>query len=264
MNWWRRLREMPNEAPAKTLLVALSVSLVCALFVSTSAVVLQPRQEAARREDQKRQISKIVTGLPATTQKLIEAAGEVQIEARVVELATGAFADDIDPAKYDQRKAAADPNQSVEIPQDDDVARIQRRARYAVVYLVRSDRGLELIILPVHGKGYASTMYGFLALAGDGNTVAALNFYEHGETPGFGAGITDPAWQELWRDKKLRDRPGKLRIGVARGPAAPDAAAHEVDGLSGATRTGRGVTALLHFWLGEWGFGPFLERITAP
>jgi Na+-transporting NADH:ubiquinone oxidoreductase subunit C len=45
----------------------------------------------------------------------------------------------------------------------------------------------------------------------------------------------------------------------AAGPVATDP--YRVDGLAGATITGRGVTEMLRFWLGEQGYGPYLERL---
>jgi Na+-transporting NADH:ubiquinone oxidoreductase subunit C len=54
-----------------------------------------------------------------------------------------------------------------------------------------------------------------------------------------------------------------LRIGVnflVAGRGA-DSAAHRVDGITGATRTSQGIDGLLRFWLGEFGFGPYLRRI---
>ena len=50
---------------------------------------------------------------------------------------------------------------------------------------------------------------------------------------------------------------------MAKGTVAPGSpeAAHLVDGISGATRTSQGVTDLLRFWLGDNGFGPYLDRI---
>jgi Na+-transporting NADH:ubiquinone oxidoreductase subunit C len=36
---------------------------------------------------------------------------------------------------------------------------------------------------------------------------------------------------------------------------------HQVDGLAGATLTGRGVEHLVRYWLGEQGFGPYLARL---
>ena len=59
---------------------------------------------------------------------------------------------------------------------------------------------------------------------------------------------------------KLADEEGNLRIAVVQGGAKQP---YEVDGISGATRTGRGVANLLRFWLGELGFGPFLKRLAA-
>ena len=50
-------------------------------------------------------------------------------------------------------------------------------------------------------------------------------------------------------------------IGVKKGPAGPpDEDPYNVDGLSGATLTSRGVTRLVRFWLGENGFGPYLDN----
>ena len=43
----------------------------------------------------------------------------------------------------------------------------------------------------------------------------------------------------------------------------PDTDPYQVDGLSGATITSRGVTNMLAFWLGETGFGPYLEQYRA-
>ena len=76
-------------------------------------------------------------------------------------------------------------------------------------------------------------------------------------------GMTNPDWRERWQGKKLRDEAGRLRIGVAKGPVEPGSpeAAYLVDGISGATRTGQGVADLLRFWLGDQGFGPYLDRI---
>ncbi|NNL65750.1 MAG: FMN-binding protein, partial [Myxococcales bacterium] len=97
----------------------------------------------------------------------------------------------------------------------------------------------------------------------DTQTVRGLDFYEHGETPGLGSEIQNPAWRALWPGKRVRDAEGRVRLGVARGPIDPRSAdaAHQVDGISGATKTGEGVTHLLRFWLGPDGFGPYLERV---
>lgn len=260
--WLARLRDLPNDNPVKTLGVAFGVALVCAVLVSSTAVLLKPLQQANQERERQRHILEIVERLPGV-EKLFETTEGRRIEAQVIELSTGNVARGIDPATYDQRRAAMDPQLSVTIPPQDDIANLQRRAKYATVYLVKRDAELKLVILPVHGSGYASTLYGFLALDGAGESVVALSFFQHGETPGMGARVEDPGWLGLWQGKKLRDEAGRIRIAVAKGrvdPGSP-AAPYEVDGISGATRTGQGVTNLLHYWLGEHGFGAFLEKI---
>jgi Na+-transporting NADH:ubiquinone oxidoreductase subunit C len=260
--WLRRLRDLPNDSPAKTILVALAVCVVCSAVVASSAVLLRPLQIANQERERERQIMAIVARLPGLD-TLFETAAVREVEAQVIELATGATVREIDPATYDQRKAAKDPQTSVAIPAERDLAGLKRRARYATVYLVGKDDEIALIILPVHGTGYASTLYGYLALEGDANTIVALTFFEHEETPGLGAGVDDQEWRDQWQSKQVRDGAGRLRIAVAEGRVDPNdpAALYQVDGLSGATRTGQGVTDLLGFWLGEDGFGPFLRRI---
>jgi Na+-transporting NADH:ubiquinone oxidoreductase subunit C len=105
-------------------------------------------------------------------------------------------------------------------------------------------------------------MYGYLALAPDGTTIRGLRFYEHAETPGLGDQVDKPGWRAQWDGKIAYATNGAPRIEVIRGKVQPGPdAEYQVDGLSGATLTGRGVTNLLHYWLGPEGFGPYLDRL---
>lgn len=259
IHWWRRFLETPSDTPAKTMGVALMVALVSAILVSTAAVMLKPLQVANLEREREARMAELIARLPGM-EEILEEAGVDSLSVSIVDLDTGTFAEDIDPAAYDQRAAANDPETSMQIPEDADIAGLDRRANYAPVFLIRRGDELALIVLPVHGAGYASTIYGYLALEGDATTVAGLTFHEQEETPGLGARIQDPAWQARWPGKQVVDEEGEVRIEVVRGsPSGP----HQVDGIAGATRTSNGVTNLLRFWLGDFGFGPFLERIRA-
>ncbi|MBT8149039.1 MAG: FMN-binding protein, partial [Gammaproteobacteria bacterium] len=80
-------------------------------------------------------------------------------------------------------------------------------------------------------------------------------------TPGLGGEVDNPRWKAQWPGKKVYKN-GAVELGLLKGavdPSAPNAQ-YKVDGLSGATLTGRGVTNLIQFWLGENGFRPFLEN----
>ena len=138
-----------------------------------------------------------------------------------------------------------------------------RREDQALVYLVRDDAGgLDKIILPIRGYGLWSTMYGFMALESDGNTVAGLGFYEHGETPGLGGEIDNPNWKAIWPGKQVYEG-DQVAIQVLKGsvPMGSDEKQWQVDGLSGATLTTKGVDKLVRYWLGEQGFKPLLENL---
>lgn len=256
-----RKKTFDRDSVKNTLIVAIGLSLVCSVLVASTAVILKPIQELNELRFRQRIIVE-VAGLMqpgADIEKLLE-----RIEPRMVELATGEYVESPAPGDFDALAAANDPDLSVAIPPELDLANIRRRAIYAPVQLVREDDEIEQIILPVHGSGLWSTIYGYLALAGDGTTVTGLQFYAHAETPGLGDKIDDPDWRSQWVGKRIHDDEGMPRIEVIRGFVqtggdSPDAQ-FQIDGLSGATLTGRGVTNLVRYWTGPHGFGPYLEQ----
>ncbi|MEN9434170.1 MAG: hypothetical protein RLZZ422_1759 [Pseudomonadota bacterium] len=251
---------LPNDSIKKTVGVALALCLVCAVAVSTAAVALKPVQDANKALDRKKNIMEIGKLAPVGTP--IEQAFQ-NVEAKVVDLQTGEYVDNIDPEKFDARAAAVDPKQNVVLTREQDIASIKRRAKYATVYLVKENNQLKKIILPVSGYGLWSTLYGFLALDADANTVVGLGFYEHAETPGLGGEVDNPEWKAKWTGKTLFDEQGKLAIQVTKmvAPANDPRSKHQVDALSGATLTSNGVNNLLHFWLGKDGFGSYLAKM---
>jgi Na+-transporting NADH:ubiquinone oxidoreductase subunit C len=254
---------MSNETRAETLKVAAVLSLVCSVAVSSAAVLLKPLQERNKAQAMRGEILR-AAGLLEEGRDINELFEE-QIQTRLVELASGDYLEGVDPSAYDQRAAARDPQASVAIPPEQDLAAIKRRAKVAPVYLVGNQDKPDLIVLPVHGYGLWSTMYGLLALDGQANAIKGISFYEHGETAGLGAEIENPRWQAQWLGKQVFDASGDVRFELAKGgvdPSSPDAE-YRVDGLSGATLTADGVTNLMHYWMGDQGFGPYLARFRA-
>ncbi|SDI58337.1 Na+-transporting NADH:ubiquinone oxidoreductase subunit C [Ferrimonas sediminum] len=247
-----------NDSFGKTLAVVIGLCLVCSLVVSTAAVALKPLQEKNKAQDTQKYILE-AAGLLDKVNGDVESVYNQYIEARVVDLNSGEFDSSIEPARFNQRKAARDTASSM-VPAND-VASIKRRANQALVYLVKDDNGeLDSVILPVHGYGLWSTMYAFLALEPDMNTVKAMVYYDFsdsGETPGLGGEVQNPKWKALWPGKKLFGEQGELKIRVTKMPTDKQ---HDIDALSGATLTANGVQYTLDFWLGEEGFGPFIAN----
>lgn len=249
-----------KDSVSYTVTVAFVLCLVCSAIVSTAAVMLKPAQELNKSLDFKRNIL-------SAAGMLEEGVGVEeqfkQVETRLVDLSTGKYTDAVDVEKYDQRKAAKNSDLSSDVAQVDDVAKVGRVEKYSKVYLAKTKDGKEVIILPVRGYGLWSTLYGFLAVESDFNTVVGLGFYEHGETPGLGGEIDNPRWKALWPGKKLSNVQGEIAITVIKGnvTSATKNAQHKVDGLSGATLTSKGVDNLVKFWLGEYGYAHFLQNL---
>ena len=105
-------------------------------------------------------------------------------------------------------------------------------------------------------------MYGFLALEADGKTVRGINFYDQAETPGLGGEVVNPKWRAIWKGKKVYNEQGVPVLGLIKGNVDPSkpGSEYQVDGLAGATLTSQGVSNLIKYWLGQNGFGPFLEK----
>jgi len=250
-----------KDKPSGTLVVAAVLSLVCSVAVSTAAIMLKPLQERNKLQAMHAEILK-VAGLAAESGD-IDALFEQQIITRMVDLETGEYVEGIDPRSFDQRAAARDPQQSTSVPRDQDIASIKRRANHALVYLVGDAESPELIILPVHGYGLWSTLYGLLALDTRENTIKGITFYEQAETAGLGAEITNPRWQAQWVGKQVFDESGDVQFQLVKGGvnSASEAAQFQVDAISGATLTSNGVTNLVRYWMSAQGFGPYLAKL---
>ncbi len=251
---------LPNDSTKKTIIIAVVLCFVCSILVSAAAVILKPMQLSNKKADIKKNIL-AVADLKSNGNDIDELFK--QFEIKIVDLETGEYVDDVDSATYDQRKASSDPAQSINLTGEQDIAGIGHRAKYAKIYLLKDGDQIKQIVLPVHGYGLWSTLYGFLSLENDGNTVKGIKFYQHAETPGLGGEVDNPNWQAKWVGKTIFDDQGDLRFEIVRGQVAAGNAAenHQVDGLSGATLTSKGVSNMVNYWLGEGGFGPYLTKL---
>jgi Na+-transporting NADH:ubiquinone oxidoreductase subunit C len=125
---------------------------------------------------------------------------------------------------------------------------VKPEERNLPVFVTKKDGKVVSYIIPVVGKGVWSTLYGYLALENDLNTIRGITFYKHAETPGLGAEIEKEWFQDNFKGKKIFDEKGNLvSVTVIKGKVDPDMknSEHRVDGISGATLTGDGVSDLL-------------------
>ncbi|MEZ5491815.1 MAG: Na(+)-translocating NADH-quinone reductase subunit C [Gammaproteobacteria bacterium] len=255
-----------NDTIKRTLIVALSLCVVCSILVSGAAVLLKPAQDANKILDRNKNILS-AAGLFDPGMHSDDDVDELfaQFTPRIVDLESGRFltgeevgALGIDMSTYDPRREVNNPRYSRALSADEDIANIKRQLLYPMVYVVGSGDDVEQIVLPINGYGLWGILYGFLALEGDANTVQGIGFYELKETPGLGAEVTNPNWRGQWQGKKIFGTQGEVALRVVRGSGSGES---QISGLAGATLTSRGVEDLIQFWMGENGFGPFLETL---
>lgn len=258
---------MSQRSTGYTVMFAAGVCLVCSVFVSGAAVALKDKQEANKVLDRQKKVL-TVAGLmkegESLTPEEIQKRFDDSISTRLVNFDSGTYVDEapngVSPLEYDQRKAAKDPELSEAAPANN--AKVQRMPEVATVYCVMDGKNVDQYILPIQGAGLWSTLYGYLSIDDDANTIRGITFYEHAETPGLGGEVDNPKWKSLWPGRKAFDSKGEVAIRVKKGTAGPpDADPHAVDGLSGATLTSNGVSNALAFWLSDDGFGPYLDNI---
>ena len=121
------------------------------------------------------------------------------------------------------------------------------------------------IVLPIRGYGLWSTLWGFIAIdtaslrqGPEQAVVRGLTYYDHKETPGLGGEVDNPTWKDQWKGKHIFDANWNVILDVVKNPPNPD---YQVEAISGATITSRGVSSMMQYWLGEDGFGPFLQKL---
>jgi len=109
-----------------------------------------------------------------------------------------------------------------------------------------SSTTMNAFILPISGKGLWSSLYGYFAIDNKNySTVKGITFYQHGETPGLGAEITKDWFKSSFIGKEIYSDNSIKSILVSKAGQADLNNLHEVNGISGATITGRGVEVLL-------------------
>ncbi len=257
---------MPDREPlGRTLLVAAGVAFVCSLIVSAAVTWLRPIQLAYQSIEQNRLVL-VAAGLVTDTTSLDDreiVARFLALEPRLVDLDAADYvnADASVISTYDYRSAADDPTASRAIDSTADIARLGRRPLLMPVFLRYVDGARERLILPVYGSGMWSTIRAFLVL--DGSLTRVVGFYvtEHGETPGLGDRIEDPRWLAQWSGKRVYGDDGAVALRVGGTGSGPDDA--RVDGITGATVTVNAVDAIVRYWLGNDGYGPYVAALRA-
>jgi len=259
--------EFNKDSLGNTLFVAIAVCLICAVFVSAANVMLKPTHTLNRELDQKENILRAAGLLAPGSDVGLDGRSIPELfkdfSVRAVDLDTGKFIDDFEQKGYDAIRMSKDPAHSRALTEEEDTVTIRRRENIGLVYIKQGEEGLEKLVIPVRGYGLWGTLFGYLAIDKDLSTISGLGFYDHKETPGLGGEVDNPVWKEKWHGVHLFGADGMpaIRLVKTRSQPGTPAAEHEVDALSGATFTTRGVQNLVNFWTGELGYGHLITNM---
>ena len=201
----------------KTILFATGLCLVCSMLLTLAATGLKAYQRENALVDRQKNILKAV--------------GAVSPDRR--------YADDAIKALYRERITCVSVGEGGEV-----VSAEAGPADTMPLYLYEKDDEIQSYILPVNSRGLWGRIYGYLALETDGSTVAGFTVYQHSETPGLGGEIENRWFQRNFVGKQIVDDQGNfVSISIAKGDVEDavrqDLQPHYVDGISGATMTGK-------------------------
>ncbi len=216
-----------------TLIFVTATSLIAALILSISSQSLKGLQEKNVEQDRKQNILAAANLLEEEGCDDVAVCYDRYIESYVID-SSGKRIDNPDKPALD-----IDFEKQLEMKPEE---------RSLPIFVSKKDGRVVFYIIPVVGKGLWSTLYGYLALEKDLNTVRGITFYKHAETPGLGSEIEKEWFQDNFRGKKIFNEKGNLvSVKVIKGKVNPDMknSEHLVDGISGATLTGDGVNELL-------------------
>jgi Na+-transporting NADH:ubiquinone oxidoreductase subunit C len=205
----------------KSILFAAILCFVCSAILTTASTGLQRFQQQNMRIDRHRNILRSV-GLVESDRRY--AADE--IESMYVEFIKPFW---VDP----------DGN-LIEAPREGE--------NNLPLYTYEKDSQIEAYVVPINSRGLWGRIQGYLAIENDGSTISGFTVYKHSETPGLGGEIEKAWFQKNWVGKKIVDRDGEfVSVSIAKGAVQdmipPQKQPNYVDGISGATLTGRYLTA---------------------
>ncbi len=229
------------KGDAYSIVYATAVCLVGSLLLAATSAGLRGRQEKMRELDRKFNV------LKAFQEKVLDGEGR-RIDGAAIERLYGEHVREriLDPAT----------GQPLEGKTSRDYDARALEARQVLVLFEWEEGGaIAKYAFPVFGKGLWSTIYGYMALDRDLKKILGVSFYKHGETPGLGGEVEKDWFQEQFKDRPVFTDGKVKRIAVAKGKVLGERSLPDrelVDGISGATLTGSGVTRFLNADLGRY------------
>jgi Na+-transporting NADH:ubiquinone oxidoreductase subunit C len=128
--------------------------------------------------------------------------------------------------------------------------KVSKEDRLYPVFIYKDENGNpDAYIFPMFGAGLWDWISGYVALDNDLNTIRGVAFDHKSETPGLGARITDDAVRNRYKGTQIYEGNQLVSVTMVKGEGNKGLNNHQVDGMSGATLTGKGVNQMLGYYL---------------
>lgn len=237
-----------QQSNAYIITFSVILTVVLGLLLSGTSQVLGPMQREAEALDKKKQIlGAVISGeeIAAMTPQEVNEYYTNRISSVVV---------DINGEEVTEQNGAAVTAETVDIAKNYKKPAEERLYPVFIYHAEGSSDQVESYIFPLYGAGLWDAIWGFIALDTDMNTVGGITLAHAGETPGLGARITEPGVQARYVGKEIFDDSGDLvAVEMQKGEGKDySSQPHQIDGMSGATITGKGVNNMLKDYLGHY------------
>ncbi len=241
---------MDKNSTKYTFIFALIVCVICSFLLSFVSEMLRDKRELNEALDIKKNILKAVSlrepvDAKATPEELLKVYSD-KIEEIVID----------GEGNKVEGEVATEVERAIKESQNNIVPASGKDARFPL-YIYKEGDEVVAYCIPIIGKGLWSTLYGYFAIEPDAKTVRGVTFYKHGETPGLGAEIEKDWFLDNYKGKSIWDvdKSNLFPVIVKKGKVIESVQSekdHYVDGISGATMTSNGVTAMVDVWLNAY------------
>lgn len=244
-----------QQSNAYIITFSVILTVVLGLLLSGTSELLKPIQKKAEELDTKKQILGAVIPAEQIAAMKPEEVNEFyasRISSKVV---------NINGEEVEEQDGVAVSAETVDVGKNYKKAPEDRLYPVFIFLDEGSDETALAYILPVYGSGLWDSIWGYVALKTDMDTIEGVTLSHAGETPGLGARITSVEVQQRYKDKTIYNEGGELvSVYMQKGEGKDySGEPHKVDGMSGATITADGVNNMLKNYLQH--YQSYMEKI---
>ncbi len=232
------------------IIFALSLTIILGGALSLTSVGLKPLQDEQVELDTKKKILGAVMDISKITDpNVILNMYNEKVQSKVID--------------YDGNQLTTDPKGNPYVAEKVNIqknSKLDPKERVYPVFMFTGDGGeVEAYIFPTFGAGLWDWISSYIAFGKDLNTIKGIAFDHKSETPGLGARITEEGVQSRFVGKKIFDGVDLVSVTVVKGEGNSGLSDYQVDGLSGATMTTKGVNKMLKHYLDC--YSAFIKKI---